>query len=198
MALNVCPNALTKGIISDCTTQPVGGIEQRLWIFKRNDHNVVYKSGTSNVIESITNLATKKSYKGTGVQGKTILRCASSLTVAENRANSWVHKFLCDYFEFDSASIAALNGMEDVFIVGERIDKPSNGDGTFFALGVKNGLYYTSGERSFHENNGVLALELNGANEPFEEYTVMAVPGDGQSVYAATLAMLTATEGVPA
>ena len=89
------------------------------------------------MIESITNLATKRSYKGTGVQGKTILRCASSLTVAENRANSWVHKFLCDYFEFDSASIAALNGMEDVFIVGERIDKPSNGDGTFFALGVK-------------------------------------------------------------
>jgi len=37
-----------------------------------------------------------------------------------------------------------------------------------------------------------------GTSEPVKEYTVMAQPSEGQSVYAATLAMLVATETVPA
>ena len=198
MTLNICSDALTKGIISDCTTQPIGNIEQRIWIFKRGDHNISFKTDTSNVIESITNLATKKSYKAVAVDGKSILRIGGELNIVEDRANTWNHKFNWSHFEFAAADITNIDGMEDIFIVAERIDKPSDGDGVFIALGVKNGLRKTSGSWMSNENNGVLAIEMAGTAEPVKEYTVMAVPVGGESVYAATLAMLTATESTPA
>ena len=195
--LNICSDALTKGIISDCTTQPIGGIEQRVWIFKRGDHTIGFKTGTSNVIETITNAATKKSYKGVAVDGKAILRVGGELNIVENRANTWNHKFNFENFEFAAADILNLDAIEDIFIVAERIDKATDGDGTFFALGVKNGLRKTAGTWMSNENNGVCAIEMVGTSEPVKEYTVMAVPVGGESVYAATLAMLVATETVP-
>lgn len=200
MALNTCATELTKAITSNCSTQPDGGAEEKAWLFQRRNHNVTFRSGTTNIIESITNLATKKSYPFTMI--KRVMNAGMEEVVAVDRATRFKHKVSAQQFEFSAADNLNVDNLEDVFIVVERKDKPADGDGTFIAFGVKNGLFKSSGTRMTNDTNGVRVFELasmdDGGTEPHSEYTVMAVPTEGQSVYAATLAMLVATESVPA
>jgi hypothetical protein len=198
MALNTCQTEISKAITSNCTTQPEGQIEQRAWIFQRGNHSISYKSGTTNILEEIVNVATKKSYKILGV--KTLLNAGMEEVIAADRATRFKHKFNFQQFEFAAADILNVDFLDDIFVVVERKDKPTDGDGTFVAYGVKNGLWKTSGTRMSNETNGVRIVEMASMDEglePHSEYTVMAVPGEGETVYSATLAMLIETEAVP-
>lgn len=195
MPLNYCIPGIADDITSTCDTQTDGGIEQRVWLFHRGDHTITTKTGFPNIIENITNLATKKSYKLLGF--KNLLNAGNEAVISEDRADRFKHMLNFQQFEFASADIINVDNLNDVFAVVERKDKAADGDGTFFAIGLKNGLWKTAATRMSNDINGARSVEMASMDtglEPYSEYTVMAVPSEGQSVYAATLAMLTATE----
>lgn len=184
-----CTTGISKAITSDCTTQPVAGVEVKAWAFNRLDAIFTYDVTNPSKITAIANVATKQSYPLKGV--KKLLNPGSSLVVAPDRADRYQHKFNFQGFEFTAADVENISSLADLVIVVEMIDKITGGDGTFRAFGVKNGLYKTSLEWTANDIDGAIAVEMaseEGANEPYPWFTVLSTD------YATTLAMLVATE----
>jgi hypothetical protein len=190
-----CLNSISADITSNCTNQPNGFLEVKAWIFSRPDYaNAITFDGTNpNKITNIAAVATKEAYVLTGV--KKMLNAGHDIVVADDRADKYTHYFNFQQFQVAAAAIHNIDNLKDVFVVVERKDKASGGDGTFVAYGVKNGLWKSTDTRRSNDINGARNLELTslaGAEENYSEYTVL------NTNYADTLAMLVALETPPA
>lgn len=190
-----CTDSIVKNIISNCTTQPNGFLEVKAWIFSRPDYAtaITFDSTTPSKVTNIAAVATKKAYVLTGV--KKMLNAGHDIVVADDRADKYTHFFSFQQFEFSAADINNIDNLKDVFVIVERKDKASGGDGTFVGYGLKNGLFKSADTRRTNDINGARNLELTsvaGAEENYSEYTII------KTDYATTLAMLVALEDVPA
>ena len=188
-----CETSIGKSIISNCTTQKVGGLEAKAWIFPRQifKNSFTFDATYPNKITAITKVIDYRCFTVKGV--KKMLNAGYDVIIAEDRADRYIHKFNFQQFEVAAADIANVDALKDVFVVVERKHKTSSGEGTFVAYGVENGLYKTTDGKMENDIDGARNLELatlDGQGEKYSEYTVL------NTNYADTLSMLVALESV--
>lgn len=190
-----CTDSIAKNIISNCTNQPNGFLEVKAWIFSRPTYAnaITFDATHPNKITAIAAVSGANCYTLTGV--KKMLNAGHDIVVADDRADKYTHYFNFQQFEISAEDIHNLDNLKDVFVVVERKDKATGGDGTFVAYGVKNGLWKSTDTRRANDINGARNLELTslaGAEENYSEYTVLSTD------YAVTLAMLEGLQTPPA
>ena len=184
-----CTKGIAKTIISDCTTQPIAGTEVKAWVGNRLEMVITYDVTNPSKITSIVPASGFQMYPALSVGNGS--NPGYDGVFAPNRASRYAHKWNFEGFEFDCASVENIDALEDLIIVSEMRDKPTDGDGTFRAFGVKNGLYKTSDAWTANDIDGARAIEMasqEGAGEKYSNYTVL------DTDYATTLAMLVAAE----
>lgn len=182
-----CTGGIAKAIVSDCTTQGVGGLEVTAYIFNRNDIDITYSAvaDKENQITDISNAVGVKGYSITGV--KKLLNAGHDIVVADDRPNSYTHYFSFQGFEFLTEDIRNLDDLDDLVVIVESKDKNDTGDGVFRAYGCKYGLYKTTDTRRANDASGARSIELSsleGQGEPYSHYVYL------DTDYATTLAAL--------
>jgi len=180
-----CTTGIAKNITSDCTTQPVGGLEAVAYIFNRDDMTITYDGTNASKVTTIAKAGSDVAYKYTGV--KKNLNAGHDRVVQDELADTFAHYFALKGFEVAADSIENMDGLNNVCVVVEFKHKPTDADGTFVAYGLKSGLYPSSDVRRANENNGVRAIELqtrDGEGEPYSQYNVLSTD------YATTKSML--------
>lgn len=184
-----CALGVIAAITSDCSTQPIGGLEIEAYIYNRLDLTL---TSTGNLI---TNLVTKAATKGYKIKGiKNTKDAGHDVVVAEDRADRFTHFVGLQVFERTDEVDAAIDQIADAVVIVEFKNKATT-DSTFKAYGVVSGLYKTSDTSRANSVQGVRTLELaTRANEEeiYSRYTVL------KTDYATTKAMLETSLAVPA
>lgn len=185
-----CIDGIGQNLVSNCDNQPVPGTEIKAWIGNRLEASFTYDGTNPSKITAIQMASTKQLWTWTGV--KKILNPSSSLQVAENRADRFIHGVALEIFEQAAADIENLLAMNDIFIVVEMKNKNLvDGDGDFRAFGIGNGLYKSASDWTANDNEGAIPVEFTNQENEFEKYTWYTV--DAGSV-AATRTMLEGQE----
>lgn len=169
-----CTSGIVKNIISNCTTQPVGGLEVVAYLFNRGAMTLTYDGTDPNKVTNIAAVGAAVMYKYSGV--KKNLNAGHDRTVAEDLADTFKHYLALKGFEFDTDSVLNLDGLGDVCAIVEYKQKSSSGDGVFIGYGFQSGLHVTADSRRATENNAVRAIELatkDGEGEPYSQYNVL-------------------------
>jgi hypothetical protein len=182
-----CSNRIAKNITSNCTTQPVGGLEVEAYICNREDISPTFDSTNPNKITGLTMSGTTLMYKLTGISKN--LNAGHDRVISDDFADTFTHYFSFKGFEFDSASAINMDTMSDVVVFVNYKNKNSTGDGVIVGYGVKTGLYISSDSRRANDNNGVRTIELTSKDnltEPYSQYNLLITD------YATTLAALEA------
>jgi len=183
-----CTDGVILAITSDCSTQPIGGLEIEGYIYNRND---LVLTETANLITNLVTDAATKGYKIKGI--KNTKDAGHDLVVTEDRADRFTHFVSLQIFERSDEVDAAIDQLSDAVIILEFKDKAST-DSTFKAYGVKSGLYKTSDTSRANGAQGVRTIELaTRANEEeiYSRYTVL------KTDYATTKTMLETSLAVP-
>lgn len=182
-----CSSKITKNITSDCSTQGIGGMEVEAYLFNRTDFDITFDGTSANKITNIERIGTALAYKLKGVNKN--FNAGSDRVVAEGFADTYTHTVDLKAFENDTLSVKDIDSMGDVFVVIERKQKTSTGDGVFIAYGVQTGLYVTTDTHRQNADNGTRALSLASRateTEQFSKYNVLLTS------YVLTKAMLDA------
>jgi hypothetical protein len=187
MGAGECLDRIQKNITSNCDTRRNSGVEVLAWIYNRKDAIVTYDPTNKSKITSIANVATKQAYSITGIARG--LNGGHSRVKDTTFGDSFTHRVNLYVFEVTAEDVENIDNMDDVFVVFERLNTPSD-DGKFVARGVKYGLTVNSDEMDENENKGARVLELTSmeeGEEPYSSYTVL------DSDAATTRDMLNAT-----
>ncbi len=182
-----CTSGIAKNITSNCTTQPVGGLEAEAYIGNRSEMSITYDDTYGNMITDISMASGTKLYKITGTSKN--LSAGHERSISDDLDDTYTHKFNFKGFEFDSESVLNLDNIKDVVVIVNYKNKVDDGDGVLVAYGAKCGLYVSADSRSSNESNGIRSLELSSADqqtEPYSQYNVIS------ESYSATLEMLEA------
>jgi hypothetical protein len=169
-----CTSKITKAITSNCTTQPVGGLEVVAYLFNRGDMTLTYDGTSPNKVTGIVAVGAALAYKLTGV--KKNINAGHDRKVSDDLADAFTHFLSMKGFEFDAPSILNFDGLGDVCAIVEYKNKTTSGDGVFVGYGFKSGLYVTTDSRRANENNGIRSLELatrEQEEEPYSQYNVL-------------------------
>jgi hypothetical protein len=184
-----CDSGIAKAIISNCTTQPIGGVEATAYLFNRNDMTITYDGTYTNKVTGIASVTDELLYQYSGV--KKNINAGFDRVVAEDMADRFKHYAALKGFEFDSASVQNLDNLKDVCLIVEYKQKSDDGDGVFVGYGFKSGLYPTSDTRRAIENNAIRSIELasqDQEDEPHSEYNILIT--DYATTKAALIALL--------
>ena len=186
-----CAKGITKNIVSNCTTKPVGGLEVKAWIGNRLEITPTYDITNPSKITNLAVDSTKKLFSITGV--KKLLNAGFDRVVAEDRPDYFTHFFSFQGFEFKAEDVENLDSISDVVVIVETKEKATNADGTFRVYGLKYGLYPSTDTMRANDIDGARSLELTsleGQAEPYSNYTLL------KTNYATTLALLESLEVV--
>lgn len=169
-----CTTGIAKAITSNCTTQPVGGLEITAYFFNRGQMTITYDGTDPNKVTGIAAVGAALMYKYTGV--KKNLNAGHDRNISEDMADTFKHYLALKGFEFDTDSVLNLDGLNDVCAIVEYKQKSSTGDGVFVGYGFQSGLHVTADSRRANENNAVRSMELatkDGEGEPYSQYNVL-------------------------
>ena len=183
-----CPKRITANVVSDCSTQPVGGVELVAYIGNRLDINPVYDSQNKVKVTGFTMVSGKVLYKYSGAAKN--LEVSSIGSTDDTIGDTWVHKMMFPVFDFTSANVAMVDNMSDLVIFVEYKQKNTTGDGVFVCYGLASGLYKTKDERNSKVSNGVRLMEYSTRDqegEPVSQYNLI------KTDYATTKALLEAS-----
>jgi hypothetical protein len=182
-----CTTGIAKAITSNCTTQPVGGLEVVAYLFNRADMTITYDGTDLNKVTGIAAVGAALVYKYTGV--KKNLNAGHDRVITDDLSDTFKHNLSLKGFEFDVDSVANLDGLNDICAVVEYKQKSTSGDAVFIGYGLKSGLYVTADSRRANENNAVRSIELTTRDqegEPYSQFNVLITD------YAGTKAALEA------
>ena len=182
-----CATGIAKTILSDCTTQPVGGLEVSAYLFNRADMTITYDGTDTNKVTGIAAVGAALVYKITGV--KKSLNAGHDRVIADDMADTFKHFFAFKGFEFDVDSVANMDGLNDICVIVEYKQKSTTGDGVFIGYGLKSGLYPSADTRRANDANAVRSIELatrDQEGEPYSQYNILLTD------YATTKAALEA------
>jgi hypothetical protein len=185
-----CTTGIAKAIISNCTTQPVGGLEVTAYLFNRADMALTYDNTYPNKVTGIAAVGAALLYQISGV--KKNLNAGHDRTVADDMADRFKHYFSMKEFSFLSDDVANFDGLGDICVIVEYKHKSTTGDGVFVGYGFKSGLYPTSDTRRANDANSVRSIELASKeqeDEPVSQYNVLLT--DYATTKAALIALLT-------
>jgi hypothetical protein len=184
-----CTDGVVMAITSDCSTQPIGGLEIEAYIYNRLD---LVLTSTDNLISNLVTKAATKGYKIKGI--KNTKDAGHDVVVAEDRADRFTHFLALQIFERSDEVDLAIDNLSDAVVVVEFKNKLTT-DSTFKAYGIVSGLYKTSDTSRANSAQGVRLIELaTRANEEeiYSRYTVL------KTDYATTKTMLETSLSVPA
>ncbi len=184
-----CVKGITKSIISNCTTQTVGGLEIKAWVGNRLELIPTYDNTHLSKIIGLDTTVGGKLFPLNAV--KKMLNSGHDRVVEDARADTFTHYFNFHGFEWDSASAEDLDSLDDIVVIVETKDKRDDADGTFRVYGMKHGLYPSSDSARANDIGGARNIEVtsqDGEGEPFSRYNLLAVD------YATTKALLEGLE----
>lgn len=186
-----CSSKIVKDIISNCTTQGSPYLEAKAWIFDRETYKnaITYDATNANKITAIASVEGEKAYVIYGA--KKMLTARSEIVTSLDRDDRYNHFFEFHQFEGAAADLENVDRLNDFFVVVEMVNKFDDGDGTFLAFGVKNGLWKTESTWNSNENDAarsIVAGSLEGAPELYSKYVFLSTD------YATTKAALVALE----
>jgi len=187
-----CNDKVVASIISDCTTQKAGNLEVIATIFNRLDATITYDATNPSLITGIANATAKTAFNITGV--RKMLNAGHDIVKADDRADKYAHYFNFQQFELLAANIENVDNMEDVFVVVERKDKSTTGEGVFAVYGPKLGLEKSTDTRRANDINGARNIELlsvSGNEEAYSNYTLL------DTDYATTKTLLATLVSTP-
>ena len=153
-----CDTGVEKGIIANCTTQPIAGLEVIAYMFNRNAMTITYDTTNPSKITSIVKAGAELAYEYKGVKNN--LNAGHDRVVADDMADRFTHYIAMKGFEFDAGSVENMDGMNDICVIVEYKQKNADGDGIFVAYGISSGLYPSSDTRRAIESNAVRSIEL--------------------------------------
>jgi len=182
-----CDSGIEKNIISNCTNQPIGGLEATAYIMNRLEFDPTFDVTNPSKITAFTPVGSAVAFTIKGV--KKNMNAGHDLVSADDMADRFSHYFNFKGFEVDAASIENLDAVNDVVVVVEYKNKPSDGDGIFVAYGVGSGLYKTADTKRANDANGTRNIELASMDQQPENYSQYNVL---DTDYATTKAMLEA------
>src|SRR5512136_1224338 len=128
-----CTTGIAKTITSNCTTQPVGGLEAIAYLFNRADMTLTYDGTDLNKVTGIAAVGAAVVYKYTG--WKKNINAGHDRVVTEDLADTFKHFLSLKGFEFDTDSVANMDGLNDICAVVEYKQKSATGDGVFIGYG---------------------------------------------------------------
>lgn len=189
-----CTLNISKIIASTCANAKVGGMEQKCWAIPRAWLNITWDSTTPNLITDLTKINTKVAYPITSTGIAKLFDAGSDLVAADDRPDAWKHSFTLQQFELTAADINNVDAMHDIVFIYEGKDKSTDGDGVFFAVGAKSGLFKEADTKRTNTNHGSRSLTLSNKGDDVETSSLYVIKKTGG--YAATLAMIVALETV--
>lgn len=163
-----CTGVLAGDIINDCTKKPIGGLESLIYLFNRADISGTISPTNRNLLTDLVVAATKKGYKYEGF--KKTANAGFDLVVSDNLPDAYTQTLSLTVWGIDSATVKALNDLNDVVVVVENKNKGNAGDGAFEVYGFETGLHKTSFTKRSNDNGGTFTLEL--ASQAGEESSV--------------------------
>jgi len=182
-----CTGKIVDDIVSNCDTQGIGGLEAVAYLINRVDFEPTFDVTNGNLITAVATAIGTKAYKLTGsAKG---LEAGHDRVKEEGFADSFTHYFSFKQFEVDSDALLNVDSLDDLVVIVEAKNKPSDADGTFIAYGVRSGLHVTTDTKRFNTTNGARSLELatnSGEGERYSQYNVL------DTDYATTKAALDA------
>jgi hypothetical protein len=182
-----CTSGIAKTITSNCTTQPVGGLEVEVYLFNRGDMTIDYDGMLPNKVTGIAAVGAALVYKLTGV--KSNINAGHDRTVSEDMADTFKHYLALKEFSFLSDDVSNFDGLGDICAIVEYKQKTTTGDGVYVGYGFKSGLYVTADTRRANDANATRAVEMatrDQEGEPYSQYNVLITD------YATTKAALEA------
>jgi hypothetical protein len=182
-----CSSGIAAAITSDCSTQPIGGIETVAYLMNRKDFEPTFDGTTGSKITDVAMATGKLAYKLTVVHGSLVV--GHDKVVQPGFAPSYTHYMSMKCFELTSTAIENIDNIEDLIVIVERKNKTTTGDGVFVAYGVKSGLYVTTDTRRSNAENGVRLIEMASREQEGDEYSEYHVL---KTDYAGTKAALEA------
>ena len=163
-----CTGALANDIINDCTKKPIGGLESVIYLFNRKDLSGTVNPANKVQLTDLVVALTKKGYKYEGY--KKTANAGFDLVVADTLPDAYTQTLSLTVWGIDSATVKALNDLNDIVAVVENKNKGNAGDGAFEVYGFETGLYKTSFTKRSNDNGGTFSLEL--ASQSGEESSV--------------------------
>ena len=192
-----CTSKIFQAIDSSCNL-PTPGIEVVAYIYNRTDITPTINGTNSVKITDLDIAATKTGFKITGY--KKNMNAGHDLVKAEDAPNRYTHYFSFHGYEFDADAVKNVDSLEDLVVVVERKEKPTDADGIFIIYGLHAGLTTSTDTLRMNDANSVRKIELvttDGGTEIHSQYNLIIA--DNVSPYAATKALLEATlTAVPA
>jgi hypothetical protein len=185
-----CTTGIAKAITSNCTTQPVGGLEVVAYLWKRGDMTITYDGTSPNKVTGIAGVGSAVIYKFTGV--KKNLNAGHDRTVSDDIADAFKHFLSFKGFESDTLSVLNFDGLGDICAIVEYKQKSATADGVYVGYGLKSGLYPTTDTRRANDANGIRSIEMasrDQEDEPYSQYNVIIT--DYAGTKAALEALLT-------
>lgn len=169
-----CTNGIAKAITSNCTTQPVGGLEVIAYLFNRGEMTLTYDGTDPNMVTAIVAVGAAVAYKLTGV--KKNMNAGHDRTVSDDMADTFKHYFSFKGFQFANDDVLNLDGLNDVCVIVEYKQKATPAEGVYVGYGLKSGLYVTADTRRANDLNGTRSLELatrDQEGEPYSQYNLL-------------------------
>lgn len=177
-----CLSDIAKVIANTCTNVPSAGLEVKAWAMNRADVVWTVNAGSVVLLTAITGAPVL--YPITAVKKE--MNAGFDGVFADNLPDLFIHNVSFQPYERDSASIKALDGIDDIVIIVEL--KGPKTKGCFIVLGYETGLHLVSMSYSAMDNNGIPTYEFateEGQGEKYSRY-VFWVMND----YTATKAAL--------
>ena len=168
---NDCALGISQDIISNCTTQPTGGLEVEAYIINRSDiASITFDATNPSKFTAITLNTGKRAFKLTGVNKN--MQAGSELSKTEELSNTYIHKWMFKGFQFDSASVENMDALDDLVVIYQRKDTQINADGVFQCLGLRTGLYTNADTFNTNELNGIRSIEMQSEEQQTEPYSI--------------------------
>lgn len=172
-----CKSRIVKNIINDCTTFINGGIEQDyVYLINRKDVAATFNTDNDVIVDDLTidtDTDAKPVYKLKG-NGQNIVVGADRV-VNTDMPDLYTHYISFKGFQWDSASIANLDAMDDLVAVVVR-KSTALVDGKIEIYGLQGGLSVSSDTFRSNTDNMTRTIELTspeGSQESHSVYTYM-------------------------
>lgn len=172
-----CKSRIVKNIINDCTTFINGGIEQDyVYLINRKDVAATFNTDNDVIVDDLTidvETVAKPVYKLKG-NGQNIIVGADRV-VNTDMPDLYTHYVSFKGFQWDSASIANLDAMDDLVAVVVR-KSTALVDGKIEIYGLQGGLSVSSDTFRSNTDNMTRTIELTspeGSQEAHSVYTYM-------------------------
>lgn len=182
-----CLDGIKQEIIDNCESAPIGGVEVNAWLFNRSDLSGVIDPANKNLVTSLIVALTKQGYKLQGF--KKNINAGHDIVVSETNVDKYTHYLNFQAWLLDAVAVNNLDGLSDLVVVVEGLNKHTDGDGAFVMYGFDTGLYKTTDTKRFNDIDGNRNIEMasQAGEEPLvSEHVVF------KTDYATTKAMLDA------